>query len=270
MFRRGLADAHVRYWSILGYIRSAGRAAYEELIQIARDDTIRVADRADAIKCLSKFSKQRFDRGLHADAGFWKEKDLRLAELEAWAASGFPDGIEYSKPNRHPALANPQTDFEKIVQKLDKKLAKECKNHQDLSEPTDWLVIADARDISRIKARWDLPSTYLDFLERFSPLRVEITNRKFWNSLSLFGATELIEAQNGYAHDPVANKPIADWPPHLVVIASHGGDPFVLDLSRSDGRDAPILTAEHGTGEWNFKKAADSFMAFLEQLAKRH
>ena len=57
--------------------------------------------------------------------------------------------------------------------------------------------------------------------------------------------------------------------PDLVVIASHGGDPFVLDLSRSDGRDAPILTAEHGTGEWNFEKAADSFLAFLEELAIR-
>ena len=30
---------------------------------------------------------------------------------------------------------------------------------------------------------------------------------------------------------------IPDWPGHLVVIGSHGGDPYALDLSQSDGVD---------------------------------
>ena len=75
-----------------------------------------------------------------------------------------------------------------------------------------------------------MPSVYLDFLTRFSPVKVTIENRKFYNHFQLFGAGELIEAQDGYSFNPVEQKSIEDWPAHLIVIASHGGDPFVLDL----------------------------------------
>jgi hypothetical protein len=78
----------------------------------------------------------------------------------------------------------------------------------------------------------------------------------------------LIEAQDGYSFNSVEQQPIEDWPAHLIVIASHGGDPFVLDLSKSDDKDAPVDTAEHGTGDWEFSRVADSFSAFLETLAK--
>jgi len=267
MFRRGLADPDVRYWSILGYINSAGKGAYEKLIQVAEDDSLPLQERAHAIKCLSRFSKQKFDRGLPSDPGFWTEKHLRLSEVRAWATSGYADGIEYTRPSRHPILDKPQTEFEKIVHKLDKKLAKERKKQQDLAEPTDWLAIADGQDICRITAQWELPATYLDFLTRFSPLRVIIRRREFYNPFWLFGAGELLESQNGYSFNPVDKQPISDWPAHLVVIASHGGDPYVIDLSHSDGNDAPILTAEHGAGEWNFEPVADSFVEFLEELA---
>jgi len=267
VFRGGLADPDVRYWSILGYINSAGKGAYEDLIQVAEDDGIPVDERAHAIKCVSRFSKQKFDRGLPSNPGFWKEKHLRLSEVRAWATNGYADGTEYSQPNRHPLLDKPQTEFEKIVHKLDKRLAKERKKRQDLAEPTDWLVIADAQDIRRIKAEWELPATYLDFLTRFSPLRVIIRARRFYNPFWLFGAAELLEAQNGYSVNPIDKQPISDWPAHFVVIASHGGDPYVLDLPHSDGNDAPILTAEHGPGEWNFEPVAGSFVEFLDQLA---
>src|SRR5438876_169408 len=42
VFRKGLADPDVRYWSILGYINSVGKGAYEELIQVAEDDGLRL------------------------------------------------------------------------------------------------------------------------------------------------------------------------------------------------------------------------------------
>ncbi len=123
-------------------------------------------------------------------------------------------------------------------------------------------------DIQRIQARWVLPSIYLDFLTRFSPIKVTIENRKFYNPFQLFGAGELIEAQEGYSFNPVEQRPIEDWPAHLVVIASHGGDPFVVDLSKSDGKEAPVDTAEHGAGAWDFSRVAPSFSLFLETLAK--
>jgi hypothetical protein len=269
LFRKSLSDPEIRYWSILGIINSAGKAAYAALTKIAEDPRIPLEDRAHAIKCLARYSKQKFDRNLSSDPGHWKESDLRLAELKGWRKARYPDGERYSAPIRHPALDQPVTFFEKIVSRLDKKLAKERQNKwQDLADPTDWLTPAAADDLERIMARWKLPSTYLDFLTRFSPLKVIIKARRFYNPFWLFGASELIGAQEGYSFNPIEQEPILDWPAHLVVIASHGGDPYVLDLSKSDDKDAPVDTAEHGVGLWEFRREADSFCEFLEKLAK--
>jgi hypothetical protein len=268
LFREALSDPALRYWSILGFIRSAGRGAYEELARMAGDKSVPLDDRAQAIKCLAEFSKQPFDRNLPSDPGRWKASQLRLAEIEAWAKDGYPDGQGYSTPPRDAALDAPKTAFETVVSRLDKKLAKQRRKRQDPAEPSDWLTVGAPEDIQRISARWKLPAVYLDFLTRFSPVNVIIENRRFENGFQLFGAAELLEAQDGYAFDPDEQRPLEDWPAHLVVIASHGGDPFVLDLSKSDGQDAPVDTAEHGVGEWEFSRVADSFHAFLEMLAK--
>ena len=268
LFRRGLTDPEVRYWCTLGYLKCAGRSAYDELIRMAIDKSIRLEERAHAIKCIARFSKRHFDRGLPSDPGHWKETDLRLSELNAWAKGGYQDGEGYMQPIRHPSLDDPNTEFEMIASRLDKKLAKERKKRQDLAEPTNWLTIANPGDIARIKGRWGLPSTYLDFITHFSPLRVIVKGRRFYNCLFLFGANELIEEQKGYSVDPTEGEPLVDWPPHYVVFASHGGDPYVLDLSTSDGTDALVLTARHGEGSWEFKRVAKSFREFLEQLTK--
>ncbi len=268
LFRKCLSDPDLRYWSILGYINSAGTNACTELRRIAGDTTLTLCERGHAVKCLATFSKQPFDRHLPPDPSHWKEPDLRLSEVIAWADGGYPDGQGYPEPARHPALDKPASDFEKLVSRLDKKLAKQRRKQQDLVAPTDWLAIAAPDDIHRIQARWELPSIYLDFLTRFSPIKVSIKSRKFYNPFWLFGAGELIEAQDGYSFNPVEQQPIDDWPANLVVIASHGGGPFVLDLSKSDGKDAPVETAEHGEGVWDFSRVAESFSEFLEQLAK--
>ncbi len=268
LFQQGLSDPDLRYWCILGYLNSAGKTAYKELTRIAGDKGIPLDERAQALKCLARFSKQPFDRNLPSDPGDWKEKDLRLSEVIAWAKGGYQQGQGFSEPIRHPALDKPATAFEKIVGRLDKKLAKKRHDRQDLADPAAWLAVAAPEDIQRIKARWSLPSIYLDFLSRFSPIKVTIESRRFYNHFQLFGAGELIEAQDGYSFDPTAKKPLDNWPLHLVVIANHGGDPFVLDLSKSDGKDAPVDTAEHGVGAWNFNRVTDSFVAFLETLAK--
>ena len=41
-----------------------------------------------------------------------------------------------------------------------------------------------------------------------------------------------------------------------------------MDLSQSDGTDAPVLTAMHGTGAWNFSEVANSFEDFLITLCQ--
>ena len=124
LFREGLSDPELRYWCILGYIRSAGNGAYEELTKIAADKSIPVGERGHAVKCLAMFSKQPFDRHLPSYPGHWKETDLRLSEVTAWAKGGYPDGQGYSRPGRDAALDQPRTAFEKIVSRFDKKLAK--------------------------------------------------------------------------------------------------------------------------------------------------
>jgi hypothetical protein len=268
LFKTGLADRKLRYWSILGYINSAGKGAYKQLTKMAGDKTIPLEARAHAVKCLAMFSQQPFDRNLPSDPGRWKEIDLRLSEVRAWAKAGYPDGGGYSPPKRHAALDKPRTAFEKIVHRLDKKLAKNRQERQDLADPTHWLAVAAPDDIKRIKKKWKLPSLYLDFLARFSPIKVTLQSRRFYNHFQLFGAGELMDAQDGYSFDTVEEKRLKDWPAHLLVVANHGGDPFVLDLSKSDGKDAPVKTAEHGVGVWEFRRVTDSFMAFLETLAK--
>lgn len=267
LFLRGLSDAKLRYWSILGYINATGKVAYPELIRLTEDEDIRLPERGHAIKCLARCSKQLFDRNLPADPSYWKESDLRLSELRDWADAGCPDGKNHAPPMRHPALDDPTTTFERIVSRLDRILAKRRHERQDLAEPTDWLAIAAPEDLQEIKDRWNLPSTYLDFLTRFSPIGATLESEEFYNPFEIFGAGELIEAQNGYSFNPVNEQSIEDWPADFVVIASHGGDPFVLDLSKADAEDAPVETAEHGVGVWKFARVADSFAEFLEQLA---
>jgi len=269
LFEQGLSSETTRYWSILGYLNTLGHGSYDDLTRIVIDESLPVADRGHAIKCLARHCKQPFDRQLPSDPGRWRASDLRIDEVAAWSKAGCPGGTGHPEPRRHPALDKPETDFEKIVSRFDKLLAKKRDQRQDLAAPTDWLAVADPGDLQQITTHWALPSVYVDFLTRFSPVKVSLVSKRFWNGgLQLFGVDELIEAQDGYAFNPVKKESIPDWPKDFVVIASHGGDPFVLDLSSSDGVDAPVLTAEHGTGEWDFDQVADSFGEFLKSLVK--
>jgi hypothetical protein len=269
VFERGLSDRTIRYWSILGYINQLGRTAYNELTKIACDHSLSVEDRAHAVKCLASHSKQPFDRQLPADPGQWKGDDIRIKEIKAWLKSGYPKGKGYPLPTRHPALDNPKTSLEQLVSRLDKLLARQRKRHQDAASPTNWLAVANDGDLKSVRKRWKFPAVYLNFLTRFSPIKVVLESKRFWNGgLELYGAGELIAAQDGYAFNPVKKKLIRGWPNDYVVIANHGGDPFVLDLSSSDGKDAPVLTAEHGAGKWDFELVSESFAEFLKSLAK--
>lgn len=165
-------------------------------------------------------------------------------------------------------LISPETRFEGLVARLDRKLAKKREDNQDLAEPTNWLTPASRHDLEQITERWRLPVVYLDFVTRFSPLRVIIESDIFEQTFLLFGAADLIEGQDGYSESSALKRCLEEWPPYLVVIGSDAGDPYVLDLSRSNGEDAPVLTAWHGTGSWDFQPVADSFMEFIELLAK--
>lgn len=268
-YENGLSDDTIRYWSILGYTNILGPGAYENLTKLVHCESLPTEERAHAVKCLSSISQQTFDRQLPDDPGEWEEGDIRLEEIVSWAESGYPDGVGHVLPTRHPALDNPETSLEKTASRLDKRLAKKRSKDQDSANPSNWIAVANKSEVDEITSRWKLPSVYIDFLTRFCPVQVNIASKRFWNGgLRLFGASELIEAQHGYSFNPVKKKAIRSWPKSYLVIASHGGDPFVLDLKASDGNDAPVLTAEHGTGKWEFEKVEESFEAFLRSLVK--
>ena len=120
--------------------------------------------------------------------------------------------------------------------------------------------------INKIKERWNLPSVYLDYLAEYPKKGKFIDDERFVNGLNLYGASELIKRQEGYSYNPIEKKPIDDWPKNYVVIADDGADPYVLDLSQSDGKEAPILFAYHGEGEWDFQEYASSVTEFIKSL----
>lgn len=254
------------YWGIDGLLKTQGKDSYRKLVKLIDDENLPVSIRAKAIKSISEFSKQTFDRGLPSDPGYWKVEDLKIADITEWQKDSYPDGLGYAKPQTHPALKNPVSDFEKIASNLDKKLEKLRNEQQDLSNPSNWLVIADDRDITEIQQRWTLPEKYMVFLKNFSPLGVNIYNKKFVNSLSLYGADYLIEGQSGYSFNAVEENKLIDWPTNLVVIGDDGGDPYCIDINAAKDGDAPIYTSMHGQGVWEFEKAFDSFSKFLKVL----
>lgn len=93
-----------------------------------------------------------------------------------------------------------------------------------------------------------------------------MTSCFFYNGFTLYGASELIDMQAGYSYNAFTKEEANDWPKNYIVIADHGADPFVLDLSRSDGEDAPVLFAFHGEGEWDFTEVFSSFSKFLKLI----
>lgn len=277
-FEAGLSDAELAYSSIQGLVRASGKSSFPALTQFALDPAHRVDDRAKAIREMALFSGQHFIKGLPSDPGHWKAADLPIKELQEWAVAGFPPGPGFSPPERHPRLDAPESQLDRIASRLDAKLAKLRKVNQDPVNPSNWLVPASRADLAEIQARWSLPSTYMQFLRDFSPLRVQIVSRRYYQGLDLFGAAELLASQHGYALNPLTDERIDDWPPEYVVIASHAGDPFVLDLSQPGNDDAPVLTAGHDeppilraadlNWSWDFAREAPSFLAFLERLSR--
>ena len=267
-FTWAVTQPTLAYWGIDGLLKSAGKEAYGTVVALAVADAMPREVRAKAVKSLAVFSRQQFDAGLSQDPGHWKLDSLRLDDVLAWQRAGYPDGAGFAPPVTHASLDDPRTALEKAAAKLEKKLSGERKKDQDLARPSNWLLIAENADLAAIDQRWTLPEQYRRFLARYSPLRVHIDSKRYFQGLNLYGAAELIKAQHGYAFNPVSNEIIADWPAHYVVIADAGADPYCLDLSAILDGDAPVYTAEHGRGAWEFVRHADSFVDFLKEVAR--
>jgi hypothetical protein len=256
------------YWSIDGLLKTKGKKAYSKLVEIIIDDNISLERRWKATKAISIYSKQTFDRKLPLDSREWDINDcIRTNEILDWQKNGYEDGSGYEQPQSHQSLLNPITEFEKLMAKLEKKLLKQRALRQDGANPSNWLVIANEKQLIKIKQKWTLPKVYLDFLENYSPLNVTISNREFYNTFGLYGVDNLIENQDGYSFISTPKyEELNDWPKGFVVIADHGCDPFCINTNVVINGDSPIFTSYHGEGEWDFQLVSRSFTDFIRKI----
>jgi hypothetical protein len=269
-FQWTITKPELTYWGIDGLIKTQKKDSYDKIISLAQDESLPIETRAKAIKSIALKSKQPFDRDLPTDPGYWKIEAVnsRIKELLDWKNHGYNQGISYKEPQTHPNLKNPKTELEKVVAQLDCLLEKQRKSNQDLSNPSSWLVIADEQKIIEIEKKWTLPQNYLQFLKNFSPINTFIDKEKFFQGLSLYGADDLINRQEGYSFNAVTAEIISDWPSNYIVIADAGADPYCIDIGNIKNNDAPIYTSFHGAGEWEFEKYTDSFIEFLTDIVE--
>ncbi|MDA6068426.1 SMI1/KNR4 family protein [Flavobacterium sp. AC] len=268
-FQWTITKPELIYWGIDGLLKTQGQKAYHVLIHLVQNETLEVEVRAKAIKSISIYSNNRFDRNLPKDPGYWKIEELRIEEIIHWQNQGYNKGDGHKAPNTNPNLKNPKTELEKAVAKLNDLLEKERKNNQDLSNPSNWLSIADENKIIEIEKKWSLPENYLIFLKNFSPINVFIDDdEKFFQGLSLYGADDLIKNQNGYSFNPVTGETLQQWPSNYIVIADAGAAPYCINIKNIKNNDAPIYTSFHGAGEWEFEEYAKSFVDFLKDIVE--
>lgn len=266
-FSWSLAMDGLAYWGVDGMLKSLGKTAYAPLVALATAENAKLSVRAKAVKSLAAFSRQPFDAGLPQDPGHWKAEQLRLDAVLAWQRDGYPDGAGHALPLTHASLEDPRSPLEKAAARLENKLAARRRKEQDLAQPSNWLTVASAADMAGIDAHWTLAETYRRFLAWYSPLRVHIDSKRYFQGLHLYGAAELVKAQHGYAWNPVSREAIAGWPEQYLVIADAGADPYCLDLDDIVEGDAPVYHAEHGMGAWHFERHADRFIDFLNEIA---
>ncbi|WP_219115923.1 SMI1/KNR4 family protein [Janthinobacterium sp. UMAB-56] len=266
-FAWALEQPELAYWGVDGLLKSAGKDAYAPLVALAASSASSLDVRAKAVKSLAVFSGQPFDAGLPTDPGHWKPDSLRLDAVLAWQRDGYPDGTGHARPATHASLDDPRTPLDKAAARLEKKLAARRRKEQDLAQPSNWLTPASAADMAGIVQRWALPEHYRRFLACYSPLMVLIDSEEYVQGLTLYGAAELLKAQHGYAWNPVTQEGISGWPEGYLVIADAGADPYCLDLGAVQDGDAPVYTAEHGAGAWQFVRHADGFIDFLNEIA---
>ena len=181
--------------------------------------------------------------------------------MEAWIKAGCPDGEGYQPPNLDKALENPTNEFEEVVAKLNNKLKKE-QDTSDYSSYENFLVVAEESAINQLKNKYHLQGVYLEFLTRFSPCNVMIEKGMY--ETYLYGADNLEERQIGYSVSE-QGEPLEGWPKNYLVIADRFADPYCIDTTQED---SCVYFANHGEGEWKFKKKYKNFQEFLSYLAK--
>lgn len=287
--------------SFEGYLNIKGQEAYLFIIDLIADAQLPFIIRILAKDALLKHSKSAVIKNYNCSEGcgpsnaknYWlckKDDDgLPVKFLKKWASEGFPNPKEKPKKvlKRATALDHPMTPLENLCSRLEKSL------HAALAlRPTDIVFIEadgnDLADVKRLESEWNikLPTLYLEFFERFSPLcafdlssntTTENNKEAFEEDedefeedgyyIMLANAGNFNKLQDGYGIVRGERNP--RWPSHHIVVGelepcSFGPIVFIMDLSKSNGDDAPIFCDIHD-GPYKIP-IADSFLAFLEKI----
>jgi hypothetical protein len=266
-FQIALQDEALRYWAIKAYAKVAGKRSYPDLVSIALDTSIKPGERAHAIQCISSISMMPFGQGMPKDPGHWNPNRFRLDEIIEWQNAGYPQGEGAKPPPRDPALDNPQTSFEKTMSEFDLKLKKfRDADENNATNPSNYLTYGNPDAIEEVCAKWDLPSNYVDFLRRFFPYRLNCYPiLKYDHYVEFCRPENLIEEQAGWSHYKDTGELREFWQPEYFIFG-HTDGLAILDLSKSNGVDAPVLSYDYCLDMGECNKEAASFEAFIKKL----
>lgn len=246
------------YYAVEGLIKSEGEKCYPFLVDFIQNSKKEISGKT--VITLAKYSGQPFDYDLPNDPAYWKS--IPIEKILKWQENGYPQG-EIKVEKAQSFVVNPKTDLDFIVQKLENKLLKNRKMWRVGSMEYNRQVLEPASEeiLAEIAKKWQLPTLYLEFLQKYSP-----KSYLFSKMITLYGANQLIEAQSGYAFNGITGEKITNWEENWVVIAQKEGDPYIFDLHKVGNGDCPIYKASHGAGKWKFKKVTNGFLEFLAKL----
>ncbi len=102
---------------------------------------------------------------------------------------------------------------------------------------------------------------YFEFLARFA------SRSYFDTGLTCSGVACWLSTAHDFEKQHEVYGGQKDWPADWLVIALDYEGCFLLDVSGAPPDDAPVYFLDHNAG-YNAQRVADSFVAFLERIAK--
>jgi hypothetical protein len=114
--------------------------------------------------------------------------------------------------------------------------------------PTDWMG-----DI-------ELPPAVERFYGEIGPMDVAVEahgDAYFFPRLA-----SLWDIQAGYRYNALSGNPLPEWNEDWLVVADHGGDPFILSIE-----SGAVLLATRGSGSWTPRRLFDDLVEMAAVLA---
>jgi hypothetical protein len=90
-FREHLSVPDLCLDAVRGLLKIEGEMAYADVVAVVADTKQTLENRGEAVWALARHANQPFARRLRREPEEWREEDLLLPEVNAWAKAGFPE-----------------------------------------------------------------------------------------------------------------------------------------------------------------------------------